>query len=265
MIHEGEEPCLIGKKDRSGRWGAGAIFFSGCNLKCVFCQNAEISLQNYGEMISETRLGEIMLGLQDQGAAVIDLVSPTPYALQIARVLEKVKPQLMIPVVYNCGGYEGLEALKMLDGLVDIYMPDLKYKSAELSRRYSKAADYFEAALLALLEMIRQRGECVFTEDGQMTSGTLVRHLVLPGCSRDSEALMDCLGTLPKGTVTVSILRQYTPYADAKKYPEIDRRITSLEYERVVKRALENELDGFRQAPGSSTMALRPVFDGSGL
>lgn len=265
MIHEGEEPCLIGSKDRSGRWGAGAIFFSGCNLKCVFCQNAEISLQNYGEVISEARLGEIILNLHDQGAAVIDLVSPTPYALQVAEVLEKVKPQLTIPIVYNCGGYEGLEALKRLDGLVDIYMPDLKYKSPEISGRYSKADDYFEAASLALEEMIRQRGECVFTEDGQMKSGTLVRHLVLPGCSRDSEALMDYLGTLPKGSITISLLRQYTPYADAEQYPEINRRITTLEYERVVNRALQNGLDGFRQASGSATMALRPVFDGSGL
>ncbi len=265
MIHEGEEPCLIGTKDRSGRWGAGAVFFSGCNLKCVFCQNAEISLENYGQAISEARMEEIILGLQDRGAAVIDLVTPTPYALQIAEMLETIKHKLTIPVVYNCGGYESVEALKRLDGLIDIYMPDLKYKSPELSGRYSKARDYFDAAAPALDEMIRQRGECVFTEEGQMRSGTLVRHLVLPGCSRDSEALMDYLGTLPKRTIMVSLLRQYTPYADAENYPEINRRITTLEYERVVKRALDNGLDGFRQAQSSSTMALRPVFDGSGL
>lgn len=279
MIHIGEEPCLIGKKeyedrraffegDKKARFGAGAIFFSGCNLRCVFCQNASISQEGVGKEITEERLEEILLELQDKGAACIDLVTPTPYADVIARVLRKVKEsrRLTIPVVYNCGGYESKETLRMLDGLIDIYLPDLKYYSAELAMRYSKAKDYFEIALIALKEMVRQTGPVVMDEDGQMTKGVLVRHLVLPGASRDSERLMTVLGEeFKEGDLYISLLRQYTPYASVKDYPEIDRKVTSLEYERVVRKALEAGLNGFRQEKSAATMDLLPKFDFSGL
>lgn len=265
MIHEGEEPCIIGRKP--GRYGAGAIFFSGCNLRCVFCQNQEISLEGLGWEISEERLGEIFLELQDQGAYCIDLVSATPYLPFVVSALRKVRESgdLFIPVVYNCGGYESVEAIRALDGLIDIYMPDLKYYDTAMSERYSKASDYFEKASAALKEMISQVGEAEFDEEGFMKKGVLIRHLVLPGGASDSEKLMDFLGTLDKKCFLVSVLRQYTPFADSSKYPEIHRRITTYEYEKVVKKVIENDLPGYRQAKSSSTMALRPVFDGEGI
>ncbi len=278
MIHIGEEPCLIGRKEyenrtewlqgnKKARFGAGAVFFSGCNLRCVYCQNAAISRESFGKEISSERLGEIFLELQDKGAACIDLVTPTPYSDKIAKVLKNVKPMLEIPVVYNCGGYESVEALKKLEGLVDIYLPDLKYYDGALSGRYSAAADYFERTKEALEEMFRQVGPCVLDEEGQMIKGVLVRHLVLPGCYKDSMKLMDHLGTaFPKDSVYVSLMRQYTPYdAVREKYPEINRRITGFEYEKVVERALENGLPGFRQEKSAATMELLPRFDLSGL
>lgn len=273
MIHVGEEPCLIGKKEYEqggGRFGAGAVFFSGCNLRCVFCQNAPISQDSFGKEISEERLGEILLELQEAGANCIDLVTPTPYADRISRVLRKIKleeKKLTIPVVYNCGGYESVETLKLLEGLVDIYLPDLKYYDSALSLRYSKASDYFERAMEAIQEMVRQVGIAKIDEDGQMQKGVLIRHLVLPGCSKDSVKLMKILGeTFSKGEIRISLMRQYTPYFGvAKDYPEINRRITSLEYERVVDAALEAGLDGYRQEKSAATMELLPKFDLSGL
>lgn len=276
MIHKGEEPCLIGGDTtkyaeggpggKEARFGAGAVFFSGCNLRCVFCQNYEISIQNKGWVISTGRLEEIMLDLQKQGASCIDLVTPTPYVVQIKEALQQIRKDLTIPVVYNCGGYESLEAIESLDGLIDIYMPDLKYKDLRLSARYSKAADYFEAAAPALEEMVRQTGSPVFDSQKRLLKGTLVRHLVLPGCRRDSMDLMDYLGSHYRpGQILISLLRQYTPWGDAKKYPEIDRRLTTFEYESVVDRALANGLEGYRQGKDSQNMSLRPDFDGSGL
>lgn len=277
MIHKGEEPCLIGgnatkdAKDSPGgkegaRFGAGAVFFSGCNLKCVFCQNYEISIENKGWVISTEQLARIMLDLQKKGASCIDLVTPTPYVIQIKEALTAVKGKLTIPVVYNCGGYESLEAIRSLEGLIDIYLPDLKYKDPRLSARYSKAADYFEAASKALDEMVRQTGKPVFDDQKRLLKGTLVRHLVLPGCRHDSMDLMDYLGSCyDSGQILISLLRQYTPWGEAKNYPEIDRRLTTFEYESVVDRALANGLEGYRQGKDSQNMTLRPDFDGSGL
>lgn len=278
MIHVGEEPCLIGRKeyedrsqwqsgDRKARFGVGAIFFSGCNLRCVFCQNAVISRDAFGKEITKDRLGEILLELQDQGANCIDLVTPTPYSDQIAEVLSLLKPQLEIPIVYNCGGYESVGALQKLEGLVDIYLPDLKYLDGKIAERYSSAPDYFERADEALKEMVRQVGPCQFDEEGQMKKGVLVRHLVLPGCYKDSMDLMDYLGTsFPEESVYISLMRQYTPYDTVReKYPEINRRITGFEYEKVVEKALENGLSGFRQEKSAATMELLPKFDLTGL
>lgn len=264
MIHQGEEPCLLGSS------GAGAIFFTGCNLRCVFCQNYEISWEQQGKEISTDRLGQIMLELQEQGAACIDLVTPTPYLLHIKEALEAVKPQLNIPVVYNCGGYEEPQALRQLDGLIDIYLPDLKYFDKAIAAKYSGCADYFERAGEALKEMFRQVGPAKFDENGKMKRGLLVRHLVLPGAYKDSMKLMDFLGeAFPDGSIRISLMSQYTPFGRVLKEPdrfkELGRRVTTFEYNKVIDRALANGLDGYSQQRSSSTMALRPDFDGAGL
>ena len=264
MIHQGEEPCLLGSS------GAGAIFFTGCNLRCVFCQNYEISWEQQGKEISTDRLGQIMLELQEQGAACIDLVTPTPYLLHIKEALEAVKPQLNIPVVYNCGGYEEPQALRKLDGLIDIYLPDLKYFDKAIAAKYSGCADYFERAGEALKEMFRQVGPAEFDENGKMKRGLLVRHLVLPGAYKDSMKLMDFLGeAFPADSIRISLMSQYTPFGRVLKEPdrfkELGRRVTTFEYNKVIDRALANGLDGYSQQRSSSTMALRPDFDGAGL
>ena len=263
MLHQGEEPCIGG----SGR-GAGAIFFTGCNLRCVFCQNYEISWQQQGWELSEERLAQIMLELKDQGAACIDLVTPTPYLPQIRTALQAVKSELRIPVVYNCGGYEEPEALQLLDGLIDVYLPDLKYYDKAISSRYSGCADYFEKASAALAEMVRQVGPAKFSDSGQMLKGVLVRHLVLPGAHKDSVRLMQYLGdAFPKGSLRVSLMRQYTPFGKVTdaEFSELNRRVTTFEYNKVIDQALASGLEGYSQQRSSSTMALRPRFDGEGI
>ena len=269
MIHQGEEPCLLGEEG-SGRYGAGAIFFTGCNLRCVFCQNFEISWEQQGKEISTERLGQIMLELQEQGAACIDLVTPTPYLVQIKGALEAVKAKLVIPVVYNCGGYEEPTALLQLEGLIDIYLPDLKYYDKAIASKYSGCADYFEKATAALQEMFRQVGPVEFDEKGQLKKGLLVRHLVLPGAYKDSMKLMDWLGEVfPQGSIRISLMSQYTPFgrvlSEPERFKELNRRVTTFEYNKVIDRALEKGLDGYSQQRSSSTMALRPDFDGAGL
>ena len=269
MIHQGEEPCLLGEEG-SGRYGAGAIFFTGCNLRCVFCQNFEISWEQQGKEISTERLGQIMLELQKQGAACIDLVTPTPHLVQIKEALEAVKAKLVIPVVYNCGGYEEPEALQQLEGLIDIYLPDLKYYDKAIASKYSGCADYFEKATAALQEMFRQVGPVEFDEKGQLKKGLLVRHLVLPGAYKDSMKLMDWLGEVfPQGSIRISLMSQYTPFgrvlSEPERFKELNRRVTTFEYNKVIDRALEKGLDGYSQQRSSSTMALRPDFDGAGL
>ena len=269
MIHQGEEPCLLGEEG-SGRYGAGAIFFTGCNLRCVFCQNFEISWEQQGREISTERLGQIMLELQKQGAACIDLVTPTPYLVQIKGALEAVKAKLVIPVVYNCGGYEEPAALQQLEGLIDIYLPDLKYYDKAIASKYSGCADYFEKATAALQEMFRQVGPVEFDEKGQLKKGLLVRHLVLPGAYKDSMKLMDWLGEVfPQGSIRISLMSQYTPFgrvlSEPERFKELNRRVTTFEYNKVIDRALEKGLDGYSQQRSSSTMALRPDFDGAGL
>ena len=237
-------------------------------MRCCFCQNEDISLEGKGKEITEERLGEILLGFQETGANCIDLVTPTPYLLSIVHVLEKIKPLLSIPVVYNCGGYESSEALKLLDGLVDVYLPDLKYFSRVLSKRYSGAEDYFEKAAKALEEMYRQTGAVRFDDRNTMIKGVLVRHLVLPGCYKDSLELMAFLAkAFPVGDVWISLLRQYTPYGKVLKgeFPELNRRLTTFEYEKVVEKALELELPGYIQNKNSASMEMKPEFDLSGL
>ncbi|MCR4780500.1 MAG: radical SAM protein [Ruminiclostridium sp.] len=252
MRHFGEEPCI------SGTNGCGAIFFSGCSLRCVFCQNYPVSHGLKGEDISPERLAEIMFTLRDEGAHNISFITGTHYADKIAGVLSKYRSELGIPVIWNCGGYENVETLKMLDGLIDIYLPDLKYYSSELSERYSGAPDYFEKASPALREMLRQQPENV-VEDGIMKRGVIVRHLVLPKAYRDSLRLMEELAALPERPL-VSIMRQYTPCYGAEKFPEINRKLTSFEYDKVVDRCAELGLEGFMQEKGCDNLDMTPDF-----
>lgn len=253
MLHFGEEPCITGKS------GSGAIFFSGCTLRCRFCQNFPISHDLKGEDVPPERLAQVMSELKEKGAHNINLVTGTHFADIIADVLEKVKNDLDIPVVWNCGGYESTDTLKMLEGLVDIYLPDLKYFSSEMSARYSGAADYFEYAYPALKEMLRQQPENVINDNGIMQKGVIVRHLVLPKGYHDSITIMEKIAKLPVRPL-VSVMRQYTPCYEAEKFPEINRRLTTFEYEKVTEKCAELGLDGFMQSKGCDTLEMTPEF-----
>lgn len=228
-LHYWEEPCI------SGTEGSGAVFFSGCTLRCVFCQNREISGGRAGTRISPERLCEIFLELQEQGANNLNLVTAGHFLPLVIRALKRAKEQgLMIPVVYNTGGYEKPDMLKQLEGFVDVWLPDYKYRSRELAKKYSHAEDYPEWAERALQEMVRQAGEPVFDERGMMRRGVIVRHLALPDCTGDSKDVLEYLWDTWKNQIYVSILSQYTPLVSQKKYPELNRRITEEEYEEVV-------------------------------
>ena len=255
-LHAWEEPPI------SGTRGSGTVFFSGCNLRCVFCQNKAISRSAAGRVYSEDELISEMLRLEREGAHNINLVTPTHYAREIASALEKVKPVLNIPIVWNSGGYESVETLKMLDGLVDVYLPDLKYYSSELSARYSSAPDYFEVAKKALAEMYRQVGRVRFGEDGLLKKGMIVRHLVLPSHRRDSIRIVEELAKiLPPDEIKISIMRQFTPdFVDGESYPELNRRLTSFEYDSVIKRAEELGFDGYTQGADSASAKYTPDF-----
>ncbi|MBE6682205.1 MAG: radical SAM protein [Ruminococcaceae bacterium] len=256
-LHEWEEPCISYGK------GSGTIFFSGCNLRCVYCQNNEISSHLHGTEISVDTLADEMLKLQDMGAVNINLVTPTHYADKIVSALDKAKDKLHIPTVYNCGGYESIDALKMLDGYIDIYLPDLKYYSSEISGKYSGCSDYFDVAVKAISEMARQTGKPVFDDYGHMKSGTMVRHLVLPSLYKDSiEAFDNLAKTVKPQEIAVSIMCQYFPTHLADKYSEINRKTTTLEYMKVVDfvRTLGFEY-GFMQDKSSAKKDYVPVFD----
>ena len=254
-----EEPPISAKR------GSGTIFFAGCNMGCVFCQNREISRPEVlaGKAFDEDGLWRIMVALRHKGAHNINLVTPTHYADRIARVLAAHKHELGIPVVYNCGGYESVEALKMLDGLVDIYLPDFKYFSSELSKKYSNAPDYMQVASAALDEMLRQQSRCVFDENGIMQKGVIVRHLVLPGCRKDSfEVLKKIAEIRGDRDMRISLMRQFTPdfLPDGDEFSSLRRRLTSFEYDSVLKLADELGFEGFSQGPESATADFTPNF-----
>jgi putative pyruvate formate lyase activating enzyme len=208
-----------------------------------------------------------MLALQDKGAHNINLVTATPYVPQVISALEMAGPALRIPIVYNCGGYERVETIRALDRYVDVYLPDMKYMSGELARRYSGAADYFEAAAKAVEEMIAQTSGIAYDDEGLMTRGVIVRHLVLPGARRDSIALLNWMSEhLPKGKYLLSLMSQYTPPEGLDAFPELNRRVTSLEYDAVVDEAVRLGLtDGFMQRRGSADAAYIPPFDLTGV
>lgn len=256
-LHLWEEPCISGEK------GSGTVFFSGCSLKCVYCQNYDISHRNYGKEISEEEIIDIFKRLEEKGAHNINLVNPTHYVIQLAKTLSKYKPS--IPVVYNTGGYDSAESLKMLEGLVDIYLTDMKYVSPKVSKKYSKAEDYFEAASKAILEMYRQQPEDIF-EDSLMKKGLIIRHLVLPGnVSQAFKVLEWVKDNLPSDTV-LSLMGQYLPCGKAEDYPVINRRLSEREYNMVLDRA---EMLGFEnvyiQELSSASQEYIPPFDLSGI
>ena len=260
-LHKWEEPCIAYKN------GAGTVFFSGCNLHCRFCQNNDISNELHGKALSTQRLADIFLELEDKGADNVELVTPTHFVPLIAEALETVRHRLSIPVVYNTGGYELTETLAMLDGLIDIYLPDIKYFSQEVSAKYSSAPDYFEYASEAVLTMISQVGKLTYNDDGGLIKGTVIRHLVLPSHRHDSMKIMDWIAenTSPDD-VLVSIMNQYTPFDFIPdELPELRRRVTKMEYNSVVARAAELGLNGFTQERSSASDKYVPDFDLSGL
>lgn len=260
-LHFWEEPCISGSR------GSGTVFFSGCPLGCVYCQNYEISRGHAGKEISVERLAEIFLELQKQGAHNINLVTAAPYVPQVISALKLTRPALKIPVVYNSSGYERVETLRALKGFVDVYLPDLKYMSSKLARRYSGAADYFEVATRALHDMIEQTGRIEYDSEGLMIRGVIVRHLVLPGARRDSIGILNWMSAnLPRGKYLLSLMSQYTPIQGLDAFPEIKRRVTSLEYNAVVGEAIKLGLTGgFMQQRGSADTAYIPPFDLTGV
>ena len=286
-LHFWEEPCI------SGVNGSGTVFFSGCSLRCVYCQNRKIALGDVGTTVSVERLSEIYLELQEQGAHNINLVTPAHETDAVVRSLERAKRQgLKIPVVYNTGSYEKVENLKRLEGLVDVWLPDLKYYSPELSARYSSAPDYFEVAKTAIAEMYRQAGTPVFvplrndTNHGGITDaevnsqeaedemqlikrGVIVRHMVIPTHTADSKKIVEYLYRTYGDDIFISIMSQYTPVIDtetAKEYPELARKLTEREYDSVVDYAIELGVENaFIQEGDVAEESFIPAFDGTGV
>lgn len=255
-LHPFEEPPI------SGTRGSGTVFFVGCSLGCIFCQNKAIRPCTVGRELDEAALCRLYLALQDAGAHNVNLVTPTHFADRIAASLRAVKGALHIPVVYNCGGYERPETLALFDGLVDIYLPDFKYFSPALSGAYSAATDYAEHATRALAAMYEQVGKVRYGADGLLKSGIMVRHLVLPGCREDSIAVLERVAeTLPVSDILLSLMRQYTPeFAPADAPRNLRRRLTSFEYDTVMERAVELGFDGFFQGKESASAAFTPDF-----
>ena len=261
-LHFWEEPCISGEK------GSGTVFFSGCPLRCVYCQNYQIASTEVGMEISEERLKDIFLELQEKGAHNINLVTPTHYTPEIIRAIGKAKEQgLRLPVVYNCSGYEKVETLKTLKGIVDIYLTDFKYMEKETAVRYSKAPDYQEIARAALKEMMDQTGEAKFDENGIMQSGVIVRHLLLPGHVRNARAVVKYVYETYGNQLYLSLMNQYTPLPQVKKeFPELDRRVTEREYQRLISYALELGIENaFIQDGKTAEESFIPMFDYEGI
>lgn len=255
-LHHWEEPPV------SGSNGSGTVFFSGCALKCVFCQNEDISHENFGKTVTVERLREILKELIAQGAHNINFVNPTHYAHLLREVLTEPLP---VPVVYNTGGYDRVESLKSLEGRVDVYLPDLKYVSGETAGRYSGASDYPEVAKNAILEMYRQTGPVVL-EDGLIKKGVIIRHLVLPGQVAAAKEVMDWVAeTFRPGEVLFSLMSQYIPYGHAKEYPEIDRTLRKSEIRAVNSYMANLGLMGFTQEGASADTGYIPGFDLTGV
>ncbi|MCH5300967.1 MAG: radical SAM protein [Ruminococcus sp.] len=237
--HFWEEPCI------SGSNGSGAVFFCGCNLKCVFCQNYEISALNQGKYITVSQLAECYKELEKQGVHNINLVNACHYVFAILESFKIYKPS--VPVVYNSSGYEKAETLKLLENSVDIYLPDFKYSDNKLAEEYSSAPDYRETAIEAIDEMVRQKGAPVFDDDGMLKSGVIVRHLILPNHTKNSIGVLEILKERYNNKILVSLMGQYIPHGKASQFKKLSRKITKREYNKVADKLLELELDGFMQ------------------
>lgn len=255
-LHMWEEPCI------SGFEGSGAIFFSGCNMKCIFCQNSDISCGGVGKAISVNELADIMLKLQSDGANNINLVTPSHYVNQITEALILAKESgLHIPIVYNTSSYEEVDTIKKLDGLVDVYLPDCKYFDDDLAARYSKAPGYFAIAIKAIDEMLRQTGSCNFDENGMIRKGVIVRHLVLPGHTKDSQNVIKRLLERYGNDIYISVMSQYTPLKE-HEYANLNRRLTKREYMKVVDFAIDEGLvNGFMQQMDVAKESFIPPFE----
>lgn len=256
-VHYWEEPVI------SGSFGSGAVFFSGCTLKCAFCQNYDISQENFGKPMTSAELRAAFERLIDEGVQNINLVTPTHFLPDILPALE---PKLPVPVVYNCGGYESVETLRQLEGKIDVYLPDFKYSDNMLAKRLSSAPDYFETASAAILEMYRQVGKPVLVDD-EMKRGVLVRHLVLPGCVDNSLGVLDWVAEhFRSGDILFSLMSQYVPMGRAAEMPPFDRRITELEYDSVLSYMMLLGIeDGYTQDFSSAERGYTPSFDLTGL
>ena len=263
-LHFWEEPCI------SGEAGSGAVFFSGCPLHCVFCQNENIANGTVGKEISVERLAEIFLELQEKGANNINLVTSGHFVPQIAKALDQAKQEgLKLPIVYNTSSYETGETIKRLEGYVDIYLPDFKYMSSALSRKYSHAPDYAKVAKEAIAEMVRQTKEAQFVdgdEDNLILKGTIVRHLMLPGCMEDSKRILKYLHETYGNTIYISIMNQFTPLSNLEKYPELNRKINAEEYDALVDYAIDIGIEnGFIQEGDTAEESFIPAFDCEGV
>ena len=256
-LHHWEEPPI------SGTRGSGTVFFSGCPLGCAFCQNRAISRENFGKPVTVDHLRDICQSLIDQGAHNINFVTPTHYAHVLAALLERPLP---VPVVYNCGGYEKEDTLRALEGKVQIYLPDLKYRTSDLAARYSGAPDYPQAAAAAIREMVRQTGPCEFDQDGLLTRGVIIRHLILPGQVAEAKRVMDFVAEeFSPGTVLFSLMSQYTPWGDLSGVPEVNRRLRRGEIRAARDYMAALGLEGFTQERTSAKEEYTPPFDLTGV
>lgn len=264
-LHLWEEPCISGKS------GSGAVFFSGCSLGCVFCQNRVISKGQTGKAVTIERLAEIFFELKDRGADNINLVTPDHYIPSVCEAIRKAKERgFTLPFVCNCSGYETTESLRMLDGLVDVYLPDFKYWESETAAKYSKAPDYPQRAKEAVAEMVRQVGGCRFDENGRIQKGVIVRHLLLPGKVREAKQIVQYLHETYKEEIYLSLMNQYTPGEDAPErlsvYPDLQRRVTAREYARLIDYALEiGVTNAFVQEGETASESFIPAFDLEGV
>ena len=260
-LHMWEEPCISGKK------GSGAVFFSGCGLRCCFCQNRDIAIGDSGKMITIDRLAEIFLELQEKGAANLNLVTGAHYVPQIISALDRAREMGMkLPVVYNSSGYENVETIRLLEGYVDIYLPDMKYMDKKLAAAFSHAADYPQISMAAIAEMVRQTGPCQFGEDGYIQRGTIVRHLILPGHTRNSIAVLEYLNQTYGRDIYISVMNQFTPVWKNDKYPELNRKVTRREYEKVLDAAVNMGIEnGYFQDGETAKESFIPAFDYEGI
>ena len=261
-LHMWEEPCI------SGINGSGAVFFSGCTLRCVYCQNYHISNSEVGKTVSVERLSEIFLELQEQGANNINLVTPGQYVPHIIRAVEQARRQgLAVPIVYNTGSYENVDTIKALEGIVDIYLPDFKYMDPFLAAKYSHAPDYFTVACQALQFMYEQAGDPVFDDNGIIQKGIIVRHLTLPGCMEDSRKVIHYLHEIYGDKIYISIMNQFTPVSELlSDYPELNHTISASDYDALVDYAIDIGVEnGFIQEGETASESFIPEFDCEGV